>query len=190
MQILYGTTMAAIFVLCLVLLWTARRILRSSPLTSGELSLVSLHVAMDRNDFSPEPDYAEIAQFDLEPEVAEISSSLIDPLALEMMTSGTSAANETMPDPIAAQVQAPMQATVETPALSQMDVQMTEIVESSDVAAQPKTKRNGRFMKHLPHGYNYLLEGLLLGVSVFVLVRTQRSTWRYQRSLQSSDQVA
>ena len=83
-----------------------------------------------------------------------------------------------------------MQATVETPALSQMDVQMTEIVESSDVAAQPETKRNGRFMKHLPHGYNYLLEGLLLGVSVFVLVRTQRSTWRYQRSLQSSDQVA
>ena len=189
MQILYGTAMAAIFMLCLVLLWTARRILRSSPLTSGQLSLARLHEAIERIDVSTEPtetDYAEIAQFDIEPEVAEISTSLLDPIALEMMASASSVANETMAAPIEAQIQEPMQTALETPAAPQMEV----LVEAADVIAEPETKRSGRFAKHLPHGYNYMLEGLLLGVSVFVLIRTQRSNWRYQRSLQSSDQVA
>jgi len=190
MQILYGTAMAAIFMLCLVLLWTARRILRSSPLTTGELSLTRLHEAIERINVSTEStetDYAEIAQFDIEPEVAEISTSLLDPIALEeMMAFASSVANETMPAPIAAQIQEPMQANMETPAPPQTEV----LVEAADVVAEPETKRSGRFAKHLPHGYNYMLEGLLLGVSVFVLIRTQRSNWRYQRSLQSSDQVA
>lgn len=186
MQILYGTAMAAIFMLCVVLLWTARRILRSSPLASGQLSLGRLHEMTDRSDFSTETDYAEIAQFDLEPEVAEISTSLLDPIALEMMASASSVANETMAAPIEAQIQEPMQAAMETPAPAQIDA----ITEAAAVVAEPEAKRSGRFAKHLPHGYNYMLEGLLLGVSVFVLIRTQRSNWRYQRSLQSSDQVA
>lgn len=186
MQILYGTTMAAIFVLCLVLLWTARRILRSSPLTSGELSLTRLHEAIDRSEFASEPDYAEIAQFDIEPQVAEISLSLVDPVALERMASAESVSVETTVDPIPA----PIQTAAETPVLPQMVVQMTEIAESSEVPAQAEARRGGRLAKHLPHGYNYLLEGLLLGVSVFVLVRTQRSNRRYHRALQSSDQVA
>jgi hypothetical protein len=186
MQILYGTAMAAIFMLCVVLLWTARRILRSSPLTSGELSLARLHEMTDRSDFSTETDYAEIAQFDLEPEVAEISTRLIDPIALEMMASASSVANETMSAPIAAQIQESVQVAMETPASPQTEV----LVEAADVVAEPEAKCSGRFMKHLPHGYNYMLEGLLLGVSVFVLIRTQRSNWQYQRSLRSSDQVA
>lgn len=186
MQILYGTAMAAIFMLCVVLLWTARRILRSSPLVSGQLSLARLHEVMDRSDPSPKIDYAEIAQFDLEPEVAEINTSLLDPIALEMMASASSVANETMAAPIAAQVHEPMQAVMETPTLPQTEM----LVGAADVVAEPEAKRGGRFAKHLPHGYNYILEGLLLGVSVFVLIRTQRSNWRYQRSLQSSDQVA
>ncbi|HZC43297.1 MAG TPA: hypothetical protein VE195_03925 [Acidobacteriaceae bacterium] len=132
---------------------------------------------------SRETGYAEIAQFDLEPEITQISTSLIDPIALEMMASVSSAASESIAPSNATQVQQPMQAAMETPALPQTDV----IVEA---AAKPEIKRAGRFMKHLPQGYNYMLEGLLLGVSVFVLIRTQRSTWRYQRSLRSSDQVA
>ena len=136
--------------------------------------------------FDTETDYAEIAQFDLEPEVTEISTSLIDPMALEMMASASSVANEPMAAPIAAQVYEPMQEAMETPAPPQTEV----LVEAADVVAEPEAKRGGRFAKHLPHGYNYMLEGLLLGVSVFVLIRTQRSNWRYQRSLQSSDQVA
>jgi hypothetical protein len=88
---------------------------------------------------------------------------------------------------IAAQVQEPMQAVMET----QTPLQTEVLVEAADAVAEPATKRTGRFAKHLPRGYNYMLEGLLLGVSVFVLVRTQRRSWRYhQRSLQSSDQVA
>lgn len=177
MEILYGTTMAAIFVLCLVLLWTARRILQSSPLTSGELSLTHANEVTDQSELSDEPNYAEIAQFDIEPTVAEISPSLIDPVALEMMASEE-------------RVVELAQVPVLTPELPQTEVQLTEIAESSEILAQPAAKRGTRTAKHLPHGYNYLLEGLLLGVSVFVLVRTQRSTWRYHRSLQSSDQVA
>ena len=186
MQILYGTAMAAIFMLCVVLLWTARRILRSSPLTSGHFSLAGAHAPIDPNEFDAETDYAEIAQFDLEPEVAKISTSLLDPIALEMMASASSVSNETMAAPIATQIEEPVQVAVETPAQLQTEV----LVEAADVVAEPEAKRAGRFAKHLPHGYNYMLEGLLLGVSVFVLIRTQRSSWRYQRSLQSSDQVA
>ncbi len=186
MEFLYGTTMAAIFVLCLVLLWTARRILRSSPLSSGELSLARLHGAIDRSRSSTEPDYAAIAQFDLGPAVAEISPSLIDPLALEMMAAKQRAQIETVAEPM----QAPIQAAVETPAQPQMDSQLADVAENSEASAQPEAKRDRRIAKRLPHGYNYLLEGLLLGVSVFVLLRTQRSTRRHHRSLQSSDQVA
>lgn len=186
MQLLYGTAMAAIFMLCVVLLWTARRILRSSPLTSGQLSITRIHESIDQSDFSTETDYAEIAQFDLEPEVANIGTSLLDPIALEMMASASSVSNERMAAPISAQIQEPIQAAMETPAPQRVN----ELVEAADVAAEPEAKRGGRFTKHLPHGYNYMLEGLLLGVSVLVLIRTQRSSWRYQRSMQSSDQVA
>ncbi len=195
MQILYGTAMAAIFMLCLVLLWTARRILRSSPLTSGsELSLARLNEAIERIDVSTdsaeteyaEIDYAEIAKFDIEPEVAEISTSLLDPIALEMTASASDVANGMTPPTFAAQVQEPVQAFMETPEPPQMDVTF----EAADVAADPETNRSEKLTKHLPHGYNYMLEGLLLGVSVFVLIRTQKSNWRYQRSLQSSNQVA
>ena len=185
MQILYGTAMAAIFMLCLVLLWTALRILRSSPLTSGQLSIAGVYESVG-SDSSTETDYAEIAQFDLEPEVVEISTSLLDPIALGMMTSANRVAHETMTVPIADQVQQPMRAAMEMPGPQEAEL----LVEAADVAAEPEIKRSGRFAKHLPHGYNYMLEGLLLGVSVFVLIRTQRSNWRYHRSLQSSDQVA
>lgn len=200
MQILYGTAMAAIFMLCLVLFWTARRILRSSPITSGaELSLTRLNEVIERIDVSTEStktdyaeidyaetDYADISKFDIEPEVAEISTNLLNPIALEMMASASDVANEVTPPLFAAQLQEPVQAFMETPAPPQMDVTF----EAADMAADPETNRSEKLTKHLPHGYNYLLEGLLLGVSVFVLIRTQKSNWRYQRSLRSSNQVA
>jgi hypothetical protein len=187
MQILYGAAMTAIFLLCLVLLWTARRILRSSPLTSGQLSLSPAYASAALDESYTETDYAEIAQFDLEPEVAEISTSLLDPIAMEMMASANSVATETMTRPIATPIQESMQAAVESAALAQTEV----LVEAADIVPEADAKRTGRFTKYFPHGYNYMLEGLLLGVSVFVLIRTQRRTWRYQhRSLQSSDQVA
>ena len=172
MEILYVTTMAAVFVLCLALLWTARRILQSSPLTSGELSLTRVDETIDRNDLSAQPDFVEIALSHYEPEISQISPNLIDPVALEMMAS-----EQAMAEPI------------QTPEMPLTDVHLTEMSESSEVPAQPVEKRGARITKRLPHGYNYLLECLLLGVSVVVLVRTQRSSARH-RSLMSSDQVA
>lgn len=189
MQILYGTAMAAIFMLCLVLIWTARRVLRSSPLPTGELSLARLHEVIERIDVSTdsiETDYAHIPQFDIEPEVAEISTSLLDPIELEMMASASDVADETTPPPFTAQVHEPTQTAMETLAPPPMGITF----EDADVAADPEINISGKSTDHLPHEYNYLLEGLLLGVSLFVLIRTQRSSWRYQRSLQSSDQVA
>jgi hypothetical protein len=200
MQILYGTSMAAIFVLCLVLLWTARRILRSSPLTSGALSLVQFSGTAERIDFSTDSDsdysdsdysdYSEIGQFDLEPEVAEMSSTLVEPMAMEMLAPEAMTANQVATPSFAAEVKTPIHAMDEAPELKQIPTQTTEVAAETEVAAVPETKRSGLFAKHLPHGYNYMLEGLLLGVSILVLIRTQRSTWRYQRSMQSSDQVA
>jgi hypothetical protein len=175
MEILYGTTMVAVFVLCLALLWTTRRILQSSPLTSGELSLMQGDETADRSEMSAEPNFVEIALAQCETEVAEISPDLIDPVALEMMAAE-------------ARMEEPIQAPVQTPESQSIDVQLTEIAESSEVPAQSVEKR-ARITRRLPHGYNYLLECLLLGVSVFVLVRTQRSSARH-RSVMSSDQVA
>lgn len=43
MEMLYVTTIAAILVLCTALLFTARRVLRSSPLSSGELALAGIY---------------------------------------------------------------------------------------------------------------------------------------------------
>ncbi len=185
MQILYGTAMAAIFMLCLALLWTARRILRSSPLTSGGLAFAGLG-AIDRSNSSPETDYAEIAQYDLEPEVAEISTSLVDPVVLKRISSPNRTTHQPMVEPMAVHAYELIETPVEAPAQPMME----ELVEAEDLVAKPEAKRRGRFSKHLPKGYNYMLEGLLLGISVFVLIRTQRSTWRYHRALQSSDQVA
>jgi hypothetical protein len=176
MEILYGTTMAAVFVLCLALLWTTRRILQSSPLTSGELSLLHAEDATDRSELSAQPNFVEIALAQCENEVAEISPDLIDPMALEMM-----AAEASMEEAI--------QAPAQTPKLQSMDVHLAEITENSEVPTQSVEKRSARTTRRLPHGYNYLLECLLLGVSLVVLVQTQRSSARH-RSLMSSDQVA
>ncbi len=172
MEILYVTTMAAVFVLCLALLWTARRILQSSPLTSGELSLIHVDETIDRSELSAQPNFVEIALSHCEPEIAEISPSLIDPVALEMMAS-----EQAMAEPI------------QTPEMPLTDVHSTVIPESSEVPVQSVEKRGARITRRLPHGYNYLLECLLLGVSVVVLVQTQRSSARH-RSIMSSDQVA
>ncbi|MES2222836.1 MAG: hypothetical protein V4587_17940 [Acidobacteriota bacterium] len=186
MQILYGTAMAAIFILCLALLWTARRILRSSPLTSGGLAFAGLHGAIDPIESSSETDYAEIAQYDLEPEVTEISTRLIDPAVLERISSPIRANAEPMSEPMIAQTYEAMQIVTEIPELPAVEA----LIDAEELASKPEAKHRGRFSKHLPKGYNYMLEGLLLGISVFVLIRTQRSTWRYHRALQSSDQVA
>lgn len=203
MQILYGTATAAIFMLCLVLLWTSRRILRSSPIPNAEFSLARLHEAIERNSFAAQTRYADIAPLGLEPEVAEISNSLLDSIALDMPASATSLPGEWMNAPVAVQVQEAMQPILEMPPQPQIEFlaepqvdflvepRVEVAVESADAIAEPEPKRNGRIAKHTTHGYNYMLEGLLLGVSVFVLIRTQRSNWRYhERSLRSSDQVA
>ncbi len=79
----------------------------------------------------------------------------------------------------------PEPTSVETPE----SVPSAEIVENQEIVAPVPPTRRARIAAHLPFEYNYLLECLLLGVSIFVLIRTQRSTAR-SKSAQSSDQVA
>jgi hypothetical protein len=65
MEILYVTTMVAIFVLCLALLVTARRILRSSPLTNGDLSISSVYeTQMPIGTFDQEDEEADSPNFE------------------------------------------------------------------------------------------------------------------------------
>ncbi|MGH9615990.1 MAG: hypothetical protein ACRD28_04545 [Acidobacteriaceae bacterium] len=208
MDILYGTTMAAIFALCVILLWTARRVLQSSPLTSGELSLTGVQPAIERNDFSADPNFADFARQDYEPEFARIDPNLIDPVALEMM-----AAQETAIEPgeypgVTQMLPRDEIQSIETASVRMqpfeaepiearpvevepMDLHLAvETADNSDSAAQPTAKRGDWIARHLPRGrHHYWLECLLLSISVVVLVQTQRSASRH-RVLHSSDQVA
>lgn len=234
MEILYVTTMAAIFVLCLALLFTARRILRSSPLSSGELALSGIYeTQMPRDTIEESAEANDTATFkqsvrdrldsvvfraatqeqehvESEPVMASwVASSLKttvrmsepvvnvlheDPDELDEMDKlnsfvseriplGTLHANTIEPEPAAAEskmVNAPAEQTIH----ASMD--STAVDSRENIAEQtPEKKNRTRTRKPLPAGYGYALECLLLGVSVLVLVTTQRSSFR-NRSLHSS----
>ncbi|MGO8718964.1 MAG: hypothetical protein ACLQMO_07070 [Acidobacteriaceae bacterium] len=132
MEILYGTTMAAIFVLCLVLLWTSRRVLRSSPITGHELSLTRLHELINQSEIPPESDCADTEPFVFEQEGTEISPSLISPVVLETMSSEENVAGVAIAEEIPASEEAPAQMQEQ----SLMDFRLNEIAESSEIREQ------------------------------------------------------
>jgi hypothetical protein len=238
MEILYVTTMAAIFVLCLALLFTARRILRSSPLSSGELALSGIYETQMPGDAVEEP--AEVSDaptfkqtvrdrldsvvsraatqeqehVESEPVMASwVASSLrttvrmsepavnvlhedqdevdemdkLNSFVSERIPLGTFHANTIEPEPVAAEskmADAPAEQPIHASLNSTMD--STAADSRENIAEQtPGKKKRARTRKPLPAGYGYALECLLLGVSVLVLVTTQRSSFR-NRSLHSS----
>jgi hypothetical protein len=61
---------------------------------------------------------------------------------------------------------------------------------STDTAPKPRADKAVRGRKPPLRVYNYALECLLIGVSAWVLVKTQRSTLRYSSPSASRDRVA
>ena len=176
MEILYIAGMAAVFVLCLALLSTARRILKPSPLSAGSLALMHLQNAIDSTNADVELDFADSTTLARPIELAEPVS-----ISETLVLSSNSASEAPFVESVTPMEEAP-----------EMKLPESVYPASVDTPQQPVSPRVPREQKQgasLFPAYNHVLECLLLGVSLVVLVQTQRSTSRF-RSLQSSDQVA
>lgn len=176
MQILYVMTMIAIFVLCIALFSTARRILHSTSRSGGELSLIHLKSAIEPYESDVQLNPVDMAMFPPEPEYIEPPP----------IPEGSTLSAVMTPEE---EIQEAVMTPEPTPAEAPKSVPSVEIADNQEIAPSTRSTRRDGIAMHLPSGYNYFLECLLLGVSIVVLVQTQRSTSRY-RSVLSSDQVA
>ncbi len=176
MQILYVISMIVIFMLCIVLFSTARRILHSTSHPGGELSLTQLKSAIEPYESDVQLNPVDMAMFPPEPEYIEPP-----PIPEGSNLSAVMAEEE--------EIQEAVLTPEPTPAQAPKSVQSVEIADNREIAPPTQSTRRARMATSLPSGYNYFLECLLLGVSIVVLVQTQRNTSRY-RSVPSSDQVA
>lgn len=179
MQILYIAAMIAVFVLCIALLSTARRILRSSPLSSGQLALARPY------DFSrPEENRPDRHMQDQE---ETFSSTEASPIEWE------TAIDEPLPVSIEAEEEI-LPAVSAAPA---EPVQPAAVPSMPDFAAartfetpEPRKLFGIRMPRPSRRTYNYALECLLLGVSAWVLIQTQRSNMQQSIPQPSHDRVA
>lgn len=185
MQILYVTTMVAIFVLCLALFSIGRRILQSPRFSNGELSLIRLEGAIHPYGSNVEADGADTATLPLELEDEDTEHG---PILEDLILSSE---EDLVLSPIAAAtaVELPFQPPIEASAPAPQESVSNQRIEEPEPPARPEARPERKRSKAVPRAYHHALECLLLGVSIFVLVRTQRSTARY-RSSQSADQVA
>lgn len=228
MEILYVTTIVAIFGLCFALYSTTRRILHSSPLSSGDLSLTQPERLTQSWEPVAQPSFEETSLSFEKPEYAEESSNLTNPAFASVMAPDTrrtsqpwepvtqpsfeeTALSHKQPEPVEESLNiadfllpeatAPKEVLTETvfapaaqmplPELPRYvrDIYMSETFKEPEIRVQPRAKREDRPAGSSPRTYHYILEYLLIGISVFVLVKTQRSVSEH-RSLQSSNRVA
>lgn len=179
MQILYGFAVLAVFVLCVALLSTARRILRASPLESGQLALSSIQ-DFDRSDDDglmeihavEAPSHPEeTPSIEWKDDLEEENLPQAHEVEISELTIGETAASQPSS---AAFVQA----------MSPLPVDNLEIVSESE------EQDTFRFRKPSRRTYNYALECLLLGISAWVLIQTQRTNMQQRVSHSSRDRVA
>jgi len=178
MQILYVIAMLAVFVLCFALLSTARRILRTSPLESGQLALSSIQ-DFDRpdDDGLMEIHAVETLSHQEETSSTEWNEDIQEedlPQAHEVEISEQIIAETAQPLPSSATSVQP---------ISSSNAEDLEIVSESE-------QDIFRFRKPSPRTYNYAFECLLLGISAWVLIQTQRSNMQPRASHSSQDRVA
>jgi hypothetical protein len=178
MEILYVIAIVAVFVLCLALLSTARRILRSSPLSSGQLSLSRSHDVEQPEEESLE---------DIRAEERSIPESDAEYVGSRLVTANLTMAETALPIAVPATtiVAEPI------PAIGpSMAFPMEEKPANQNVCARPHTNNAAGIRKPSRRAYNYALECLLLGVTAWVLIKTQQSTSRYSSRRSSRDRVA
>ncbi len=165
MQILYVLAMIAVFVLCIALLSTARRILKSPALASGQLGLSR---------------------------VAELDLAVEEPVS-RRSTDSMTAAYENEPVSLrAAEEMAYAEIFEPAPAMPAVVLEVAEplgsipapqaYTEGPEEPLAQKTSALSRLShavrSHKPsrRTYNYALECALLGVSAWVLIKTQQGT--------------
>lgn len=184
MQIFYVTLMAVVFVLCFALFTTARRVLRGSPLQSGELSLASLDGFPNHSDEPEQP------HWQYHPSEADEADGPVVPRAAESYIEQMRSAERPLKDVSEQTLSAEDLDSPETASEGVTFEASAELVEP----VPPRSRgRSGTVMpkrKLSPPAYTYMLEMLLIGVSAVVLVRTQRSTARYRASHGSRSRVA
>lgn len=180
MQVLYVVAMMAVFVLCLALLSTARRILRSSPLESGQLALSSIQ------DFGWSDDEERIEVHPVQTKISPIEATqeeewdenfeVLEAKAVEVETISAAQVAPVEELPVAAEKIAP--APIAPAVMAGAEPIEVEAVEAP---------RLSRFRKPSRRTYNYALECLLLGISAWVLIQTQRSNMQHRQPQRSRD---
>ncbi len=183
MEILYGFGMTAVFVLCLALLSTARRILRSSPLSSAQFGTTRMYEVEHAEEelldgIGSMRDRASVV------EAAHFESTLVldEPFILENVAMESAVIESAPAKTIVAE---PVIAAALPVAIS---TQATEPVEPGNSWAS----KWARFPKPTRQTYNYALECLLIGISAYALIKTQRETQRFKAApaAASRDRVA
>lgn len=193
MEILYVLAIIAVFVLCIALLSTARKILRSSPLSSGQLGLARIH----------SPELSEVEDFD---EMESLDQPLSRAKPLVRTEAGFVPSTEAAGDilwenelpvaiadsTVARQALPPAAAAPGVAALVSMPTAAAcfDPPQFEPVAGASPASRWARFRKPSRRTYNYALECALLGVSAWVLIRTQRSMVRNRSLMASQNRVA
>jgi hypothetical protein len=176
MQILYGTTMLAVFVVCIALFTTARRLLRASPLQSGELGLPRFERYADSSEESPDLHWQPYSSD------GDVENDGTLPISTEAYIGEIKAAghqtSENFDRSAAAEDTYESDFTIEAPLANQPSQE------------EPLSGEILQARRATTPAYTYFLEVLLIGVSAAVLVRTQRSTSRYCLEQASRGRVA
>lgn len=172
MEILYGSGIIAVFVLCLALLSTARRILRSSPMSNAQFGTTRMYeVTPAEQEMMDEISSARILAPTVEALHIETAAALYSPIVLESVEAVSAQAMEE-----------------DEPLPAEMFYQDAEPIQPE----QSWASRWMRIPKPSRQTYNYALECLLIGVSAWILIKTQRETLQLRSTLPapSRDRVA
>lgn len=185
MQIFYVTAMFAVFALCIVLFTTARRILRASPLQSGELGLPRFEGFADSSQESAGLRWQPRSNDDV------VDSGTALPMSAEAYLEEIKAV-EQVPAETFERFESPEDEyeSPSTPHRKSSAVIYPVLVDSSASAEEPRSGEIMRTRRTTTPAYTYFLEVLLIGVSAVVLVQTQRSTSRYRMAQPSRERVA
>lgn len=194
MQILYVLAAIAVFVLCIALLSTARKILRSSSSSSSHLGLACIQgPQLSDDDFSDRdtqdwPAPANVPVVRMEAGYATPAPTLDETFFENELPA---AAHPAVAEPVVVQAQAA--AFLSLPTALEFPGVRAAFPQEPEVAPAPgkaKTSKWARFPKPSRRAYNYAIECALLGVSAWVLIRTQRSMERNRMLLASQNRVA
>lgn len=200
MQILYLVAILAFSFVCAGLVITTRRILRSNPLQSGELRLAHFNPAdlvdprleSDRQENkSTFPRHNHWLETEVESEPLSIAAAAEEPVASSSSGYFVQEENDTRSS------ENVLRGTVEVgPVLNQAQEPAPKVImacssdkvqdEAESTAIQPKARKR----KFSMPPYTYVLEAMLIGVSMVVLVRTQKNTTRFRLKQASRARVA